>query len=154
MQSLITERQGTIVTCKHDHQREVGHAFDKDGRFLRLVRCLKCGLISREYLPALWSSPILNLCQLGQSKSGRMNLDCQNQPPSWFLDLSIATSALSFDISLIPPMRCFKTLITSQSWTCEAHVRCLNLWGSTDDYIRGIKRELFRNMNRMRIDLQ
>jgi len=58
MQSLITHDRDTKkanspVACNHDRQREVGEDFDKDGRLLRLLRCLKCGLISREYLPAL-----------------------------------------------------------------------------------------------------
>ena len=52
MQSLITERR-SVSECKHERNREIGQDFDKDGRLLRLVRCQKCGLLMREYLPAL-----------------------------------------------------------------------------------------------------
>jgi len=39
--------------CEHLRTHEVGGDFDEDGRMLRLVRCLKCGLLIREYLPAV-----------------------------------------------------------------------------------------------------
>lgn len=52
MQSLITEGK-RISECKHDRSREIGQDFDEDGRLLRLVRCQKCGLLMREYLPSL-----------------------------------------------------------------------------------------------------
>ena len=47
MQSLILE------DCQHTSVHEIGEDFDKEGRLLRLVRCAKCGLLMREYLPRL-----------------------------------------------------------------------------------------------------
>ena len=38
-------------TCKHTNLHEIGCDFDKDGMLLRLIRCQKCGLLMREYLP-------------------------------------------------------------------------------------------------------
>ena len=52
LQSVITERRSTSE-CKHDRSREIGQDFDEEGRLLRLVRCQKCGLLMREYLPSL-----------------------------------------------------------------------------------------------------
>jgi hypothetical protein len=37
--------------CQHNQVREIGEDFDKDGRMLRLVRCTRCGLLMRTYLP-------------------------------------------------------------------------------------------------------
>jgi hypothetical protein len=48
MQSLGLE------TCQHERVREVGEDFDEEGKLLRLVRYLKCDLLLREYLPALY----------------------------------------------------------------------------------------------------
>jgi hypothetical protein len=45
MQSLILE------DCQHARVHEIGEDFDKDGRLLKLVRCAKCGLLMREYVP-------------------------------------------------------------------------------------------------------
>ena len=42
---------GAIRTCQHYRVREIGRDFDKDGKFLRLERCERCGLLMREYLP-------------------------------------------------------------------------------------------------------
>ena len=39
--------------CQHSEVHEIGCDFDKDGMFLRLVRCHKCGLLMRQYLPML-----------------------------------------------------------------------------------------------------
>jgi len=52
MQSLVMEKR-TVRDCGHERIREIGQDFDEDGRLLRLVRCQKCGLLMREYLPAL-----------------------------------------------------------------------------------------------------
>ena len=52
MQSLVYDKESES-TCQHSSLREIGQDFDKDGRLLRLVRCQKCGLLMREYLPAL-----------------------------------------------------------------------------------------------------
>jgi hypothetical protein len=41
----------TIDHCLHRQVREIGQDFDEDGRLLRLVRCQRCGLLMREYLP-------------------------------------------------------------------------------------------------------
>ncbi|HXZ91090.1 MAG TPA: hypothetical protein VEG61_08505 [Candidatus Dormibacteraeota bacterium] len=38
-------------TCQHTDVHEIGSDFDKDGLLLRLVRCQKCGLLMRQYLP-------------------------------------------------------------------------------------------------------
>ena len=51
MQSLIMETELRLVTCRHQRRREVGHHLDEGGRFLRLVRCQKCGLLLRELIP-------------------------------------------------------------------------------------------------------
>ncbi len=53
MQSLISDGRPSVSACTHERSREIGQDFDKDGRLLRLVRCQKCGLLMREYLPAL-----------------------------------------------------------------------------------------------------
>jgi len=53
MQSLIVEGKGSVSACKHERNREIGQDFDEDGRLLRLIRCQKCGLLMREYLPSL-----------------------------------------------------------------------------------------------------
>jgi len=53
MQSLTRVKETRVVTCGHDRRLEVGHHFDEDGRFLKLLRCQRCGLIMREYLPTL-----------------------------------------------------------------------------------------------------
>ncbi len=47
MQSVIVE------ACQHKRVHEIGQDFDEDGRLLRLVRCQKCGLLTREYLPRI-----------------------------------------------------------------------------------------------------
>ena len=41
----------TVNMCQHRRVNEIGQDFDKDGRLLRLLRCQRCGLIMREYLP-------------------------------------------------------------------------------------------------------
>jgi len=41
----------TVNVCQHRQVREIGEDFDKEGRLLRLMRCQRCGLIMREYLP-------------------------------------------------------------------------------------------------------
>jgi hypothetical protein len=46
-----------VDACQHSRVREIGEDFDKDGRLLRLMRCQRCGLILREYLPTLSHSP-------------------------------------------------------------------------------------------------
>ena len=38
-------------TCPHETVHEIGTDFDKDGMLLRLIRCQKCGLLMRQYLP-------------------------------------------------------------------------------------------------------
>ena len=38
-------------TCRHTDVHEIGCDFDKNGILLRLVRCQKCGLLMRQYLP-------------------------------------------------------------------------------------------------------
>ena len=38
-------------TCAHNNVHEIGTDFDKEGMLLRLVRCQKCGLVMRQYLP-------------------------------------------------------------------------------------------------------
>ncbi|MGD0177610.1 MAG: hypothetical protein ABSC50_12375 [Candidatus Bathyarchaeia archaeon] len=43
MQSLIFE------ACLHARVHEIGKDIDKDGRPLRLVRCVECGVLMREY---------------------------------------------------------------------------------------------------------
>jgi hypothetical protein len=43
----------SVTACQHNRVREIGHDFDKDGMFLRLIRCQQCGLLMREYLPQL-----------------------------------------------------------------------------------------------------
>jgi hypothetical protein len=53
MQSVIVDGSRSVSACRHERSREIGQDFDKDGRLLRLVRCQKCGLLMREYLPAL-----------------------------------------------------------------------------------------------------
>jgi len=40
-------------TCQHSVVHEIGQDFDKDGMLLRLVRCQKCGLLMRQYLPTV-----------------------------------------------------------------------------------------------------
>jgi hypothetical protein len=45
MQSLI------LNSCQHEQVHEIGEDFDQHGRMLRLVRCIGCGLLIREYLP-------------------------------------------------------------------------------------------------------
>lgn len=52
MQSLVYDKE-TGSTCQHSRVREIGQDFDEDGRLLRLVRCRKCGLLMRDYLPVL-----------------------------------------------------------------------------------------------------
>jgi len=42
---------GMPETCLHAKVREIGSDFDRDGMLLRLIRCQKCGLLMREYLP-------------------------------------------------------------------------------------------------------
>ena len=37
--------------CQHAEVHEIGCDFDKDGMLLRLIRCQKCGLLMRQYLP-------------------------------------------------------------------------------------------------------
>ena len=37
--------------CQHRDVHEIGCDFDKGGMLLRLVRCQKCGLLMRQYLP-------------------------------------------------------------------------------------------------------
>jgi len=39
--------------CAHSVVHEIGQDFDKDGMLLRLVRCQKCGLLMRQYLPTV-----------------------------------------------------------------------------------------------------
>ena len=36
--------------CRHFRVREIGRDFDKDGKMLRLERCVQCGLLMRQYL--------------------------------------------------------------------------------------------------------
>ena len=58
---LIVERSGKgydfgedpTDECQHSDVHEIGCDFDKDGMFLRLVRCQRCGLLMRQYLPML-----------------------------------------------------------------------------------------------------
>jgi len=55
---LIRERNSLrdfdpTETCKHMDLHEIGCDFDKDGMLLRLIRCQKCGLLMREYLPTV-----------------------------------------------------------------------------------------------------
>jgi len=47
LESLIVEH------CQHSQVREIGQDFDEEGRLLRMVRCQRCGLLIREYLPSL-----------------------------------------------------------------------------------------------------
>ncbi len=42
-----------VDACQHGVVHEIGEDFDKDGRLLRLMRCQRCGLVMREYLPML-----------------------------------------------------------------------------------------------------
>jgi hypothetical protein len=58
MSKLLVDRRrstptalATPETCKHNDVHEIGTDFDKDGMLLRLVRCQKCGLLMRQYLP-------------------------------------------------------------------------------------------------------
>jgi len=37
--------------CSHKGVREIGEDYDEEGNPLRLVRCQRCGLLLREYLP-------------------------------------------------------------------------------------------------------
>jgi hypothetical protein len=61
LSSLIFERSGKGVDfgadpsdeCQHGEVHEIGCDFDKDGMFPRLVRCQRCGLLKRQYLPML-----------------------------------------------------------------------------------------------------
>ena len=39
--------------CQHNQVREIGQDFDEQGKLLRLIRCQRCGLLMREYLPSL-----------------------------------------------------------------------------------------------------
>jgi len=39
--------------CQHSKVNEIGEDFDMDGRLLRLVRCTRCGLLMRTYLPCI-----------------------------------------------------------------------------------------------------
>jgi len=50
MQSLIGKKS---CSCHHNRIREIGQDYDKDGNALRLIRCQRCGLLMREYLPML-----------------------------------------------------------------------------------------------------
>ncbi|MGP8068347.1 MAG: hypothetical protein ACLP5V_00505 [Candidatus Bathyarchaeia archaeon] len=38
-------------SCRHREIHQTGYGFDKDGMFSRLVRCKRCGLLMRQYLP-------------------------------------------------------------------------------------------------------
>jgi len=53
----LVERLQTLVDskpeCEHTQVREVGQDFDQDGRLIRLVRCLHCGLLMERYLRTL-----------------------------------------------------------------------------------------------------
>ena len=40
-------------TCQHSEIHEIGYDFDKDGMLLRLVRCTRCGVLMRQYLPTI-----------------------------------------------------------------------------------------------------
>jgi len=42
---------GAPGICQHTAVHEIGCDFDKDGMLLRLIRCQKCGLLMRQYLP-------------------------------------------------------------------------------------------------------
>ncbi|MGA2625777.1 MAG: hypothetical protein ABSF63_01790 [Candidatus Bathyarchaeia archaeon] len=42
-----------LETCQHSRVHEIGQDFDKDGMLLRLIRCQKCGLLMRQYLPTV-----------------------------------------------------------------------------------------------------
>ena len=37
--------------CRHIGVHEIGQDYDMDGNHVRLVRCQRCGLLMREYLP-------------------------------------------------------------------------------------------------------
>ena len=50
MQSMFSKKRGT---CLHKEVHEIGRDYDKDGNSVRLVRCQRCGLLLREYLPIL-----------------------------------------------------------------------------------------------------
>jgi len=50
MQSIIMETELRLVTCQHHRRREIGHHLGEDGRFLKLVRCQRCGLLIRELI--------------------------------------------------------------------------------------------------------
>ena len=57
MSRLIVRERNSVTdvadpdTCKHANLHEIGCDFDRDGMLLRLLRCQKCGLLMREYLP-------------------------------------------------------------------------------------------------------
>jgi len=59
MSKLIVRDKGTIrefdatEVCQHTEVHEIGCDFDKDGMLLRLIRCQKCGLLMRQYLPTI-----------------------------------------------------------------------------------------------------
>ena len=50
MQSLIRKKSRS---CRHIGVREIGQDYDKDGNAVRLIRCQRCGLLMREYLPSV-----------------------------------------------------------------------------------------------------
>ena len=57
MSKLVIGRRGPVTElvapeiCQHNEVHEIGTDFDKEGMLLRLVRCQKCGLLMRQYLP-------------------------------------------------------------------------------------------------------
>jgi hypothetical protein len=58
MSRLVERRRESLAAvlaepeeCLHNNVHEIGTDFDKDGMLLRLVRCQKCGLLMRQYLP-------------------------------------------------------------------------------------------------------
>jgi hypothetical protein len=55
-QTIFSENDLDPVTlgadkCRHKQVHVIGEDFDKHGRLLKLVRCTRCGLLMRTYLP-------------------------------------------------------------------------------------------------------
>jgi len=51
MQSLILKHKRPVdFACQHEQVHEIGEDFDQDGKMMRLVRCITCGLLIREYV--------------------------------------------------------------------------------------------------------
>jgi len=42
-----------LQSCQHERVQEILEDFDENGKMLMLVRCIRCGLLIREYVHAI-----------------------------------------------------------------------------------------------------